>query len=471
MQTQQSGFGLTTAEVITSPVYRSLVDLFSAMGLDADRVGTSKWNPLQDLLSPGERVLIKPNLVFHEHYKGGLLHGVVTDPRLIQAMADFVFRAIGPEGMLVIGDAPLQSANWPVLCERTGLSLLPDFYARQGLRCELRDFRTVGTTNRSGLKLDLKRLTGDPGGYAPVDLGAHSAHQGRPWETMRVTNYDPATMRTHHNGARHEYLISGTLLQSTTVINMAKLKTHRKAGLTGPLKNLVGINGCKDWLPHHTKGSVQEGGDEYSGRAFWKQLSTWLVEREETSVHDGAKRAWNTLRKSVWIAGKRLASDTSWEGSWHGNDTLWRTIVDLNRAARFADADGVLHPAPQRKFFVIVDALLAGEGEGPMAPSPAPMGVLLGGLNPAAVELIATRLAGWPERRLPLVLSAFARHVYPLTGFGPEEVKVTAYETDARSGGTDLKAVEFDAVVRHLKPCQNWQALLDVPLGEPEYAH
>jgi uncharacterized protein (DUF362 family) len=461
MRTPLPGFGLTEDDFASNPVPQAVGTLFAAMGLDRERLGQPDWNPLGDLLTPGERVAIKPNLVFHEHYKGGRLHGVVTDPRLIRAVADFVFRAIGPEGELVIGDAPLQSADWNLLCGRTGLRDLPGFYARQGLRCELRDFRTVESTNRGGLKLDRKRLEGDAGGYRPVDLGAQSAHQGRPWETMRVTNYDPTAMRAHHNGERHEYLISGSLLDATAVINLAKLKTHRKAGLTGPLKNLVGINGCKDWLPHHTKGSTTDGGDEYSHRALWKQLSTWLVEREETSDSQAAKRGWNTLRKSVWLAGRRLASDTSWEGSWHGNDTLWRTIIDLNRAARYADAQGKLQPTPQRKFLVIVDALLAGEGEGPMAPSPVPMGVLLGGMTPAAVELVATRLAGWPEQRLPVVLHAFQDHPYALTGFGPDQVSVRAFDAvpGDRAGG--IEPIEFAQLIRHLEPCQGWRGLFE----------
>lgn len=371
-------YGIVSPEVTVSPVYQSLLRLLLGMGLDAARFGGDEWNPLGALLSPGERVVIKPNLVFHEHYKGGQLHGVVTDPRLIRAAADLVFRAIGPEGHLTIGDAPLQSADWSILCERTGLGQLPDFYARRGLRCELRDFRTVESRSHKGLKLNVRCLQGDPEGYRAVNLGSASMHQSREWRQFRVTNYDPTTMRTHHNAEQHEYLVSGSLLAATTVINIAKLKTHRKSGLTGPLKNLVGINGCKDWLPHHTKGSKAEGGDEYSRPATWKRLSTWLVEREETAGAAALKQSWNVLRRGLWVTGKKLTSDHTWEGSWYGNDTLWRTILDLNRAALYADANGTLQATPQRKFLVLVDALLAGEGEGPMAPSPVPMGVLLG---------------------------------------------------------------------------------------------
>jgi uncharacterized protein (DUF362 family) len=417
-------------------------------------MGGTCWNPLSQLLSPGERVVIKPNLVFHEHYRGGRLHGVVTDPRLIRAVADFVFRAIGREGRLVIGDAPLQSADWRALCERTGLSELPDYYARRGLHCELRDFRTIESTNYGGLKLGARGLTGDPAGYRVVDLGGASMHLGRDWRRFRVTNYDPSAMRAHHNETRHEYLVSASVLAATTVINISKLKTHRKCGLTGPLKNFVGINGCKDWLPHHTKGSVNSGGDEYAKPAVWKQISTWLVEREETASTESAKRAWNSLRRTVWIAGRGMASDLTWEGSWRGNDTLWRTILDLNRAALFADAEGVLRTAPQRKVLYVVDALLAGDGEGPMAPSPVPLGVLMGGVNGAATELAATRIAGWAKHRPPLVGRAFDPHTYPLAALGEDQVEIRAFEGD----GVRLEPCPWEGFVHPFVPCSGWLA-------------
>jgi len=35
------------------------------------------------------------------------------------------------------------------------------------------------------------------------------------------------------------------------------LKLHRKAGITCALKNLIGINGNKEYLPHHRLGGSQ----------------------------------------------------------------------------------------------------------------------------------------------------------------------------------------------------------------------
>lgn len=438
-----------------NPVYALVRSLFRAMGLDAARYGTAAWNPLGDILKPGQRVTVKPNLVYHEHYTGGQLHWVVTDPRIIRAVCDYVFLAIGPEGELILGDAPLQSANWELICERLRLVDLPDFYLRHGYKLILRDFRTLQTVNVRGLKCRPRQLPGDPLGYRAVDFGAASLHAGRDWERFRVTNYDPQTMRAHHNAARHEYLIAGSVLESSAVINLPKLKTHRKSGLTGPLKNMVGINGCKDWLPHHSTGSVPSGGDEYNGDSAWKKLSSWLVEREETAPSAIEKLSCNAARRVIQRTGSAVSADRSWEGSWFGNDTLWRTILDLNRAAIYADASGVLRDIPQRRILTITDAILAGEGEGPMAPEPVPTACLFAAHHPLAAEMAAVRLAGWPEQGMRLLHGAQGLAEYPLDPFHPAQLQFQSFDSET------LHPAQFTDFVRPLRPTEGWAPLLE----------
>jgi uncharacterized protein (DUF362 family) len=443
---------LSDDSVREHPAYKAVDHLFEAMGLDVSHARTPKWNPLGEIIRPGERVTIKPNLVYHKHYSNGLLQGVIADPRVIRAVCDYALRAVGTKGQVVVGDAPLQSADWDRLIQDSGLGDLASYYRELGSRFEMRDFRTFGTANRQGLKVRPRKLPGDPLGYRTVSLGTSSLHYGRNWRAMRVTNYDPVAMKSHHNADVHEYLVAGSVLEADVVINIAKLKTHRKSGLTGPLKNFVGVNGCKDWLPHHTRGSVQDGGDEYATSATWKRLCTWLVEHEEASASAAAKVSWNAVRRTVWKGGRSIVRDKTSEGSWFGNDTLWRTILDLNRAVNYADRHGLMQPHAQRRVFTIVDALLAGEGEGPMAPSPAPLGVLLGGINPVAVEHAATSLGRWPIERLKHLARAFDSHEYALTDFPPEAVRVQAWEV------TDgvLHETDFEPMGRFLRPSSGW---------------
>jgi uncharacterized protein (DUF362 family) len=56
--------------------------------------------------------------------------------------------------------------------------------------------------------------------------------------------------KTHHPGV-HQYLVAKEVIEADIIINLPKLKTHRKAGVTCALKNLIGINGNKEYLPHH----------------------------------------------------------------------------------------------------------------------------------------------------------------------------------------------------------------------------
>jgi hypothetical protein len=85
------------------------------------------------------------------------------------------------------------------------------------------------------------------------------------------------------------------------------------------------------------------------------------------------------------------------EGSWFGNDTIWRTIVDLNRILCYADQSGRIMQEPQRCVFNVADLVIAGEGEGPLKPSPKPMGVVVMSDRIWAADRFICRLAGFSE--------------------------------------------------------------------------
>jgi uncharacterized protein (DUF362 family) len=435
-----------------NPVYSAVRQLFASMGLDVRNYGRASWNPLGAIIRPGSRVLVKPNLVFHKHYRQGSIHWVITDPRLVRAVCDYVLLAIGKEGELVIGDAPLQSADWERLLHNSGLETLPERYRERGYRVELRDFRTMQSVDVRGLKCRPRKLPGDPAGYRRVDLGIESHHAGRDWRRYRVTNYDPSAMQGHHNDRNHEYLIAGSALDADVVINLPKLKTHRKAGLTGPLKNMVGVNGCKDWLPHHSKGSVASGGDEFAAKSSWKQLSSWIVEREESSTNSTSKLLWNAFRRIVWRTSSPFALDRTWEGSWHGNDTLWRTIADLNRIVLYADRYGVMQSSPQRTLLTITDAIVAGEGDGPMSPDPVPMGLLMASLHPLASEIAAVKLAQWPVETMKLLQGAVGERRYSLNPGNLERIDLKCVDLQDSS----VRTIPWQRASRFLKPPANW---------------
>ena len=68
-------------------------------------------------------------------------------------------------------------------------------------------------------------------------------------------------------------------------------------------------------------------------------------------------------------------------GNWHGNDTIWRTCLDLNKIFYLGDRSGALG-APSRRVLNVYDGIVAGEGDGPMGPRARPLGLVAAGEGP-----------------------------------------------------------------------------------------
>lgn len=65
---QSSDIAISYSKVISyenNHVFQMVSDAFYLLGLDKENYGTKLWNPLGEYVNPGDRVLIKPNLVMH----------------------------------------------------------------------------------------------------------------------------------------------------------------------------------------------------------------------------------------------------------------------------------------------------------------------------------------------------------------------------------------------------------------------
>jgi len=399
-------------------VYAGVREALRMLGRDAGRFGTEAWSPLSGLVRPGDHVLVKPNMVRHFHGDGLGLEPLVTHASVVRALLDYVVIALDGEGAVTIGDSPLQYADFAETLASTGLArVIEEVSTYAGVPITAMDLRKERSEKRGGLIVSRIPNNGDPLGYRAVDLGGRSAFAGIPAERarrFRVTQYDPLRMRQAHGEAGHSYLFPATVLSANVIINVPKLKTHRKAGVTAAMKNLVGINGSKDWLPHHTAGPRAGGGDEYLHHSARKRLISFLRDRIEGRRSPWTRRVIHMLERAVKATGRLVRfPDPYWEGSWHGNDTVWRMVHDLHTVLFYSDAAGVLHDTPQRRYFTMVDAIVAGEGDGPMRPRPRPAGLLIAGENPAAVDLVCCRLMGFDEARIPLLSHAIGRQAHP----------------------------------------------------------
>lgn len=405
------------------PALDAVRRLLEHAGLDADRQGTPYWNPLQSVIRPGHRVVIKPNWVHHINSSGLGLDCLVTHTSVVQAVLHYALKA-GPAD-IVIGDAPIQGCDFAALWAACQFDALVQQCAGTGVKVSIADFRrTILPGGRLGHRALRELQPVDK--YVLFDLRNDSDLEAitRADSQFRVTMYDPdALMRTHGPG-KHQYLIAREVIEADVVISLPKLKTHKRAGLTGALKNMVGINGNKEYLPHHRKGGSLCGGDCYEGKSLMKRFAEDLIDAANRTHHLPLQFALARAAKLGLLLGAVAGHDQNWHGSWHGNDTVWRMCLDLQRILFYGRPDGTLAVEPQRKVLTITDAIVAGEGDGPLAPAPVPLGMMTLGMNPPALEWVHALLMGLDPNCIRLTREAFSPHRFPLAQFGPDQIAV-----------------------------------------------
>lgn len=389
-------------------VYSAIRDLLYSLGLDQENFGTKKWNPLGELIKPGDNVVIKPNFVSEPRIEKIVFEAVITHPSIIRPLIDYSLIALKGKGSLVVADAPQTDSNIEKIKSFTKIEDIVNYVnLNSDVKVDFIDLRYECTVCKEGVINQRELLDGDPKGYTIVDLGKLSQFSTAEQHMNKIygADYDYDKLRKHHCQGKHEYYVSNTILDADVIINVPKLKTHKKAGITVCLKNLVGINGNKNYLPHHRFGSTKNGGDEYPGNSindgivsnvtqfFFKLISRYNLEGKSFVTLLG--KFYNSLNK------KNVIHVNS--GNWHGNDTIWRTIVDLNNILLYANKEGTLQESEQRKYLAIVDGIIAGEGDGPMNPMVKNCGLLIGGFNPVSVDKLSAQLMGFDWKKIPQI--------------------------------------------------------------------
>ena len=445
-----------TGRQVTTIAQQAVRDLFREWGLDAARADTASWNPLGEFVPVGAKVVLKPNLVAHQNRSGRGLDCLVTHTEFIAAVLDYLLLA--KPGAVILGDAPIQGCDFAELRRALHLDDLIAKYRSLGLDLTLVDFRRtiLAGENPGATRFEECR---DLRQFVLFDLARQSLLESLSNDSkrFRVTMYDPRLMQRTHAAGRHQYLVARELIDAAVVFNLPKLKTHKKAGITGALKNLVGINGHKEYLPHHRKGGAAQGGDCYPGRSLLKSITENCLDAANMS-QGGARQKlfFNGARVTLALA-RAFGEDDNLEGSWYGNDTVWRMALDLQRVVRFGRLDGTLSDSPQRRVVTLTDAIVAGEGDGPLSPIPVPAGFITGSTNPASAEWAHALLMGFDPARIPLVREAFGQFAMPLAEFGPESVRV-------RESGVERSCSDLEpALGRPFLPPHGWRGHCERP--------
>lgn len=383
------------------PTVRSAIEL---LRLDEAHMHTKEWNPFGEFISEGDCVLIKPNLVQDRNNNPhGGVECLYTQPSVLAPIIDFALKALNGTGRIVIGDAPMQECQLDSLVRESGYDKLIEFYQEKGYAIELIDFRKDKSQfklriNHRSLDESVKGITVNLGEESEF-FGAGEAVEKR----YRLVDYPATNLHAHHSGKKQEYCISEYVLKADVIISVPKPKTHKKAGVTASLKNLIGINCQKDYLPHHTFGSVAEGGDEYKNKNIVQHVRSKLYDRkyefEKQKKYVKAQITWFGIAFCTTIL--RLSGIKYENGSWYGNHTISKTITDLNKIVLYADSHGKMQKSPQRKLFVICDMIISGEKNGPVAPNPKKCGMIIAGTNPIEIDKTITTLMGFDINKIP----------------------------------------------------------------------
>ena len=390
--------------------------------------------PLAGVVPPGARVLVKPNWVSHHNQGTGGFEPLVTHGSLVRAVAEAALRA--GAGRVLVGDAPLQGCDFPELLRRSGLEGWGEaLAAREPRFAGVEDFRRTRAVFRAGVR-EAREEQRPLEEFVLFDLGRESLLEPvtEPRPAFRVTQYDPRLMARTHAPGRHRYLVAREAVEADVVINLPKLKTHKKAGVTCALKNLIGINGNKEYLPHHRVGGAEAGGDCYPGGSRVKRALEHTLDLQNSTRSPAAAQALEGVARVLHFAAARSGDRLGVEGSWSGNDTIWRTCLDLNRILLHGTVAGTLDDAPRRRVVHLVDAVVAGQGEGPLSPDPLPLGLLLGAESAAAMDRVAALLLGYDPERISISREAFGRFRWPLAEFRPEEVSLAGDLGDGPAG-------------------------------------
>jgi len=413
-----------TVAVGSNYVYSAIRKIFFELEYDLENFGSEAWNPFGHIIKPGMTVVLKPNFVRSRHFENKDPYAMITHPSVLRAVGDFVWIALKGEGRIIIADAPQYDANWAELMKLTQLHLMSEFYnSRRPASMEILDLRNYWS-RRKHFPSMLLPLPGDPNGIVRVDLGNESAVKDvRNPKQLYGAVYHRKELVEHHTGGRQIYELSGTVMKADVVISVPKLKTHKKVGVTMNVKGLVGACTNKNLIVHYSLGRQNEGGDQYPPEHF-TSMEERLI-RTERWMYDVflAKQSapLEYLHRSIyWMHGKfikplgigipkhkRLLD----VGNWHGNDSAWRMCADLLKIIMFADKDGLLHGSPQRSLFSIIDGVIGGENKGPLEPDPVKAGVILGGTNFLATDIVGARLMGFDPMKIKTLS-------YPLTENG-----------------------------------------------------
>lgn len=352
-----------------------------------------------DGMGTNKKVLLKPNWVYHNTNENDELC-LTTNSNFILVVLEFILQF--EPSCVVIGDSPIQGCNWGMLHSKSFLLQITGLQKINNISIKVVDFRNEKWEQKKTLQKNCRNKND----YILYDLNADSLLDPLSIQnkTFRVGDYDPEETIKNHNKGTHKYLVAREVIDADIVINLPKLKTHQKAGITNGLKNYVGTIGEKAYLAHHSSNLSKSGGDCFPGNNIIRKGAEYFSEISFKYKGKFFYYPFHYMSAIIW----RLAPKSDYanlSGSWYGNDTVWRMVLDINKIISFGTLNGKILNIPQRKIITISDAIIAGQGDGPLKPSPHAMGMVSISNNDMFLDYVMAMLMGFDTRKIPLLKS------------------------------------------------------------------
>ena len=356
------------------PVKEALRKCFHDLGYPED-------NPLGSIVHPGDRVFIKPNWVASRWRAScphkDTLYCVITHPSVIEAVADFTAEALQGKGEIIIGDNPSIDADFAELMEFTEIEKIKEKYDVPVTIVDLRPLVCDDLKNYGKRDLMVAQA-GDPAGKVEINLGKDSLLYGIDPERFRGVFDERDETIASHTGETQLYSFARTLYDADVYISVPKLKTHQKVGATLNLKGLVGTISNKNQLVHWQIGYPEIHGDEYPDKESYERGQKAKVKHR---------------------------------GAWPGNDTIWRMVADLYQGMKMKE----------RRYFTVIDGIVAGEGQGPFCPTSKNANTIIAGEDLLAADVVAARYMGFDPGSIRYLDYFLEKH---FDGVGYDDIRV-----------------------------------------------
>lgn len=398
---------------------------------DSDKIFNLLPNEVFNEIRPGNKVVIKPNWIRENHIsKPNEWEQIITHPTVVTAVFQKVLHKLEGKGRISIVDGPETASDFEKIIAKYPVARWEKMVEKTEVQLEIIDLRDNEWEDNGNVVLKRKDLPGDPRGSTHVNLKHESSEFFGHKPTNGYYGADSNINETNkaHNGEDNLYRVSKTVIESDVFVNVPKLKTHKKAGITANLKNLVGINTYKNYLPHNSIGTVCSGGDQFPESTSKSKVESRIM----PILHQYfLSKPFFAFLLSPFISLGRKIFGSNEEvirgGSWYGNNTIWRMIIDLNKVLFYAKPEGGLKKntlSERKKYITIVDAIVAGEGNGPKSPDAILLGKILAGNCPATVDAVCALIMGFDYQKIPAIYNSFAIKNYSYFNGNIEETKV-----------------------------------------------